>query len=165
MNIENIINILERFVDNGTSIQGAALVTSDGQLITDPPIGKWKNNESNEMAGMTTYFVNRLKEKIQYNGIKKISVEAEEGYIILGACDPYNFLLVKASPVTNVGLLTSEIRPILQELQAALKDKANSSSSNPVKSESSAQTTKKEKQISQYRGSNVDTLEGGLDYS
>lgn len=110
--------ILYELIAKPIGIQSAFLVTIEGQPITSP-IGI-SENSALIIAGTMLYLARSTHEELQWQGIEKISVQAQEGYVILANCTSDIFLLVKAAKALT-GLLDGEINRTIQRLQTALQ--------------------------------------------
>lgn len=110
--------ILCELIAKPIGIQSAFLVSLEGQPITSP-IGI-SENSALIIAGTMLYLARSTQEELQWQGIEKISVQAQEGYVILANCTPDVFLLVKAAKALS-GLLDGEINRTIQRLQTALQ--------------------------------------------
>lgn len=110
--------ILYELIAKPIGIQSAFLVTIDGQPITSP-IGI-SENSALIIAGTMLYLARSTHEELQWQGIEKISVQAQEGYVILANCTSEIFLLVKAAKALT-GLLDGEINRTIKRLQTALQ--------------------------------------------
>ncbi|UJB70737.1 hypothetical protein HRE53_06690 [Acaryochloris sp. 'Moss Beach'] len=110
--------ILYELIAKPIGIQSAFLVTIEGQPITSP-IGI-SENSALIIAGTMLYLARSTHEELQWQGIEKISVQAQEGYVILANCTSDIFLLVKAAKALT-GLLDGEINRTIKRLQTALQ--------------------------------------------
>lgn len=110
--------ILYELIAKPIGIQSAFLVSIEGQPITSP-IGI-SENSALIIAGTMLYLARSTHEELQWQGIEKISVQAQEGYVILANCTSDIFLLVKAAKALT-GLLDGEINRTIKRLQTALQ--------------------------------------------
>lgn len=110
--------ILYELIAKPIGIQSAFLVSLEGQPITSP-IGI-SENSALIIAGTMLYLARSTNEELQWQGIEKITVQAQEGYVILANCTPDVFLLVKAAKALS-GLLDGEINRTVKRLQTALE--------------------------------------------
>lgn len=110
--------ILYELIAKPIGIQSAFLVSLEGQPIT-APIGI-SENSALIIAGTMLYLARSTHEELQWQGIEKISVQAQEGYVILANCTPDVFLLIKAAKALS-GLLDGEINRTVKRLQTALQ--------------------------------------------
>lgn len=110
--------ILYDLIAKPIGIQGAFLVSLEGQPITSP-IGI-SENSALIIAGTMLYLARSTNEELQWQGIEKISVQAQEGYVILANCTPDVFLLVKTAKALS-GLLDGEINRTVKNLRTALQ--------------------------------------------
>ena len=118
MNTTKIDRILKELVSKPVGIQGAVLVSLEGQPITTP-IGM-NGNSALMMAGMMLYLAVKTREEFSWHNIENISVRGQEGHVILSACNQDIFLLIKAGSALT-GLLDVEINRTIKKLQSELK--------------------------------------------
>ncbi|NJM66813.1 MAG: hypothetical protein HC851_14695 [Acaryochloris sp. RU_4_1] len=114
----SLSQILQELIAKPIGIQGAFLVSLEGQPITSP-IGI-SENSALILAGTMLYVARSTHEELQWQGIEKISVQAQEGYVILAHCTPDVFLFVKAAKALS-GLLDGEINRTVKCLRTALQ--------------------------------------------
>mgnify|MGYP000020163720 CR=1 FL=1 len=110
--------ILQELISKPIGIQSALLVSLEGLPITTP-VGI-SENSALIIAGTMLYLARSTNEELQWQGIEKISVQAQEGYVILASCTPDVFLLVKTAKALS-GLLDGEINRTVKRLQMALQ--------------------------------------------
>lgn len=110
--------ILHELISKPIGIQSALLVSLEGLPIT-APVGI-SENSALIIAGTMLYLARSTNEELQWQGIEKISVQAQEGYVILASCTPDVFLLVKTAKTLS-GLLDGEINRTAKRLQMALQ--------------------------------------------
>ncbi|NEO34253.1 MAG: hypothetical protein F6K36_28395 [Symploca sp. SIO3C6] len=125
MDLERIKETLQEFVDRKNGIQGFALVGKGGVLITKPPIGNWNQNTVGLIAGIMAQLTTHIGERLKWDSAQDIYVESKDGYIMRVACSSHMFLLVKASNMTNQGLLEVAIAPIVEEIQAEINARSS----------------------------------------
>ena len=118
MNSNQIEDILRELTSKPIGIQGAVLVSSEGELIT-LPIG-FDENSALILAGVMLYLAKSTREELDWQGIDKISIQAKEGYLTLGNCGENIFLLVKAGQAVK-GLIEGQINRTIQQLQIELE--------------------------------------------
>ena len=117
MNHSKIDSILQELTSKPIGIQGAVLVSSEGQPITTP-VGM-SENSALIMAGTMLYLARSTCEEFNWQKIDNVSVRGQEGHIILAPCTELVFLLVKAGKVLT-GLLDGEINRTVKKLQSQL---------------------------------------------
>ena len=118
MNSNQIEDILRELTSKPIGIQGAVLVSSEGELIT-LPIG-FDENSALILAGIMLYLAKSTREELDWQGIDKISIQAKEGYLTLGNCGENIFLLVKAGQAVK-GLIEGQINRTIQQLKIELE--------------------------------------------
>jgi predicted regulator of Ras-like GTPase activity (Roadblock/LC7/MglB family) len=117
MNPGKIDSILQELTSKPIGIQGAVLVSSEGQPMT-APVGM-NENSTLIMAGTMLYLARSTCEEFNWQKVETISVRGQEGHIILAPCTETVFLLVKAGKVLT-GLLEGEINRTIKKLQIQL---------------------------------------------
>ncbi len=117
MPTSTIAEILMELVSKPIGIQGAVLVSLEGQPLT-VPIGMDENRVL-ILAGTMLYLARSVHEELNWNEIETISVRGQEGHILLSRCNPEVFLLVKAGKALT-GLLEGEINRTLKKVKAQL---------------------------------------------
>ncbi len=140
--------ILKELVYKTTGIQGAVLVSPQGQLLATP-IGI-DYNSTLIIAGTMLHLAGCISEEFNWQEIEQISVRAQEGYLILTICNQDVFLLVKTDNVPlgflegdinrNVRKLRTEIqgteaiqqKPLWDDSQITLADKAHLNTAQPA---------------------------------
>ncbi|WP_299488652.1 roadblock/LC7 domain-containing protein [Acaryochloris sp. IP29b_bin.137] len=110
--------ILHELIAKPIGIQSAFLVSLEGLPITSP-VGI-SEDSALIIAGTMLYLARSTHEELQWQGIEKITVQAQEGYVILANCTSGVFLLVKAAKALT-GLLDGEINRTVKRLQTALE--------------------------------------------
>lgn len=108
---------LKEFAAQLSEIQGLALVSAEGQLLT-PPIGL-DENSAEILAGMILQMAGQMQDELQWQELEQVSLGGAESYIRLSACTEDTFLLVQAAGV-SAGVLERDIRQIVKALQAQL---------------------------------------------
>jgi predicted regulator of Ras-like GTPase activity (Roadblock/LC7/MglB family) len=115
--LDQISVILRDLMSKPLEVKCTFLVSSEGQLLT-PPISM-DENSALILSGTMIYLSKSTIEELQWGGIDKISIQSDEGYVILAACTPDVFLLVQTGK-TLVGLLDGEINRVIQKVQTVL---------------------------------------------
>lgn len=111
--------ILQKLFSKPIGVQGAVLVSSEGQPLT-APVGM-DENSALILAGTMLYLAKNTCEECDWSEIETICVRAKNGHVVLSYCTPNVFLLVKVAKVLT-GLLDGEISRTVEKLQAQLKD-------------------------------------------
>ena len=111
--------ILQELSSKPIGIQGAVLVSSEGQPLT-APVGI-DENSALVLAGTMLYLAKNTCEECDWSEIETICVRAKNGHVVLSLCTPNVFLLVKAARVLT-GFLEGEISRTIKKLQAQLKE-------------------------------------------
>lgn len=113
-----INQILYDLIAKPIGIQSAFLVSIEGLPITSP--AGISEDSALIIAGTMLYLARSTNEELQWQGVEKIAVQAQEGHVILANCTPDVFLLVKAAKALT-GLLDGEINRTVKRLQTALE--------------------------------------------
>ena len=117
MNTDEIESILQELVSKPIGIQGAVVVSSEGQPVA-APIGM-DYNSALLLAGAMLYVAKSTCEEFNWPSIDTIAIRGQEGHVILNSCGQGNCLLVKAKG-TVAGLLEGEAIRTAKKLQAKL---------------------------------------------
>ena len=118
MNTGNIEIILKELAYKTTGIQGAVLVSPQGQPLATP-IGI-DHNSTLIIAGTMLHLAGCIREEFNWQEIEQVSVRAKEGYIILIICNQDVFLLVKTDNVP-LGFLEGDINRNVRKLRTELQ--------------------------------------------
>ncbi len=114
---QNLEIILSELVSKPIGIQGAVLVSSEGQAITRP-IGM-DEKPASIMAGTMLYLAKSTQQELSWQNIETVSVRSQQGYMILSICTAETYLLIKSDKVP-MGLLEGEMSRTISRLRAAL---------------------------------------------
>ena len=118
MNGEKLAETLEKLRAKPISIEGVALVSSEGQLMATP-LGMDENSVLNLTSTMF-YLAQSMQDEFNWQETDHICVRSREGHLILACCLPKFFLLVKAGK-SLTGLLEGEINRVVKKLQIQLQ--------------------------------------------
>ncbi|NJN38833.1 MAG: hypothetical protein HC790_09030 [Acaryochloridaceae cyanobacterium CSU_3_4] len=118
MNKETIETLLIQFVSSSTEVQGAVMVSAQGQPLTDP-IGISEASTS-MMAGVMLHLAGCVSEQCQWHAVDGVTIQAQEGYLILVQCSADLFLLIRANAVPS-GYLQHQIQQRLLKLRISLQ--------------------------------------------
>ncbi|MFK0734402.1 MAG: roadblock/LC7 domain-containing protein [Gloeotrichia echinulata GP01] len=118
MNIKKIEDILKRFASNTIGFKVVALVNFEGLPIYKIGIDE---NTASTNAGKMLYVDKLIREEFKWQVIEQIQIKGTEGYIILTACTPNFYLLVKFDDVPQ-GMLLGDLNPTVQKLKAVLEE-------------------------------------------
>jgi predicted regulator of Ras-like GTPase activity (Roadblock/LC7/MglB family) len=99
------------------AIEGVALVSPEGQLLARA-IGI-EENSSLILSGTLLYLANNTLEELAWDRVEQIAIRSQQGHLVLTACTPEAFLLVKTGKVLS-GLLEGEIQKARVRLQPLL---------------------------------------------
>lgn len=118
MNIETIETLLGDFVSDSTEIQGAVMVSPQGQPLTHP-IGL-SETSTHIMAGSMLQLASCVSAQCQWQAVNWVTIQALEGYLILAQCIQEVFLLIRAKEVPS-GYLQRYIQQYLEKLSVSLR--------------------------------------------
>ncbi len=110
--------ILQEFSQSISDIEGAILVSSQGQPITQA-IGL-EENTSQIVAGTILSAAAQLQAENQWSRYQQVCIRTPKGCVTLVACTEDIFLLVKTKKALS-GLLEREIQQLLRQIQQALQ--------------------------------------------
>ncbi|MCA1993263.1 MAG: roadblock/LC7 domain-containing protein [Coleofasciculus sp. S288] len=121
INTEKLTHILQDFVSTTASVQGAAMVTTDGlPLASSLPSGMDEERVSAMSAAMLS-LGERISRELVRGEMDRIYVHGDEGYSILTSCGPDAVFLVLAGRDAKQGVLMLEIKRAVVELELVLK--------------------------------------------
>ncbi|WP_013322205.1 roadblock/LC7 domain-containing protein [Gloeothece verrucosa] len=123
MNIYKINAILAEFMSQTEEIEGVVLISSNGQLLTEP-IGI-DINTAMILGGIFLHLAQNTYQQLDTQEIESISLRSGEGNLIFTACYPEVFLLVKSSNSLSFGLLERRIHLAAKMLQEQLQTNAD----------------------------------------
>jgi predicted regulator of Ras-like GTPase activity (Roadblock/LC7/MglB family) len=109
--------ILRDLMAKPIAIEGVALVSPEGQLL-ERAIGI-EENSSLILSGTLLYLANNTLEELAWDRVEQIAIRSHQGHLVLTACTPEAFLLVKTGKVLS-GLLEGEIQKVRVRLQQLL---------------------------------------------
>ena len=108
--------IVQTFVDETSHVQGAALVTPEGlPLAGSLPMGLAESRAA-AMAAAVVSIGDRIGDELQRGPVQHILMEGSDGYSILTLCGKEALFLVLASTEVKQGVLTIEIRRVVEEM-------------------------------------------------
>lgn len=117
MNKVTIEILLADFVAASTEIQGAVIVSPQGQPLTHP-IGL-SEASTHIMAGAMLHLAGCVSEQCHWQSADWVTVQALEGYLILTQCIQDIFLLIRSQDVPS-GYLLRYIQHYLDKLRTSL---------------------------------------------
>jgi predicted regulator of Ras-like GTPase activity (Roadblock/LC7/MglB family) len=115
---DRVDRILQEFASQSLEIEGAFLVSSQGQPIT-VAMGM-EYNSALILAGTMLRLAQMVREEYTWQEIEQVSIRAQEGYVILFRCSEEIFLLVKTARVPW-GFLDRDIHRTVRTLQTELQ--------------------------------------------
>jgi predicted regulator of Ras-like GTPase activity (Roadblock/LC7/MglB family) len=119
VNTNRLEVILKALVAKPIGIQGAALVSSEGQVMV-APVGMDELSAS-MVAGTMLYLAKSTQEELKWQEIDTVSVRAPEGYVLLSNCSLNTYLLIRSGKVP-MGLLEGEIGRTISKLKVVLNN-------------------------------------------
>ncbi|WP_299488417.1 hypothetical protein [Acaryochloris sp. IP29b_bin.137] len=118
MNKVAIETLLADFVSTSSEIQGAVMVSPQGQPLTHP-IGI-SETSTHIMAGSMLHLAGCVSEQCHWRAVDWVTVQALEGYLILTQCIQDIFLLIRSQDVPS-GYLLRYIQHYLDKLRTSLR--------------------------------------------
>ncbi|AFY78277.1 MAG: hypothetical protein IGR93_08260 [Hydrococcus sp. C42_A2020_068] len=115
---DRVDRILQEFASRSLEIEGAFLVSSQGQPIT-VAMGM-EYNSALILAGTMLRLAQIVREEYAWQEIEQVSIRSQEGYVILFRCSKEVFLLVKTARVPW-GFLDRDIHRTVKTLQSELQ--------------------------------------------
>ena len=116
-------SILQELIAKPIDIQGAVLVSAEGQPITMPQ--GLSEHSACMLAGAMLYLAHQSREELHWKTSDAVSVRGQEGCIILSHCYADVYLLVKAGKVP-MGLLEGEVNRTITRLRSTMATPAPS---------------------------------------
>ncbi len=110
--------ILRQLVSKSIGIQGATLVSAEGQMLL-VPIGL-DENQASILAGNMLWLFRNTQEELDWQKTDSISIRGSEGFLILKYCSPDIYLLVKSDKVP-IGLIEGEVSRAVEKLVSVLE--------------------------------------------
>ena len=107
---------VQTFVANIRHVQGAALVTVEGLPVVGTLPPGFNEAKTAAMAAAAITIGDRIGQELQRGVVQHIWVEGTNGYSILALCGHETLLLVLANLEAKQGLLTLEIRRLIEEI-------------------------------------------------
>jgi predicted regulator of Ras-like GTPase activity (Roadblock/LC7/MglB family) len=117
MNINNLTVILKQLFTK-PGIQGAALVSAEGQVIVTP-IGM-DEDTAGILAGHMLCLLKNMQDEMLWPEIETVSVRSQKGHLILRSCGVNLYLLINSEKVP-IGLLEGEVSRAVEKLRAELE--------------------------------------------
>jgi predicted regulator of Ras-like GTPase activity (Roadblock/LC7/MglB family) len=114
---------LQELIAKPIDIQGAVLVSAEGQPITMPQ--GLSEHSACMLAGAMLYLAHQSREELHWKTSDAVSVRGQEGCIILSHCYADVYLLVKAGKVP-MGLLEGEVNRTITRLRSTMATPAPS---------------------------------------
>ncbi len=110
--------ILRQLVSKSIGIQGATLVSSEGQMLL-VPIGL-DENQASILAGNMLWLFRNTQAELDWQKTDSISIRGSGGFLILKYCSPDIYLLVKSDKVP-IGLIEGEVSRAVEKLVSVLE--------------------------------------------
>ncbi|HEY9828575.1 MAG TPA: hypothetical protein V6D19_24330, partial [Stenomitos sp.] len=117
MNANPLEAILQQLVAKPIGIQGAALLSREGQAIV-MPIGI-DENTAGILAGSMLQLLSSTQAELGWQEIDTVTVRSQAGHLLLKSCNADTYLLIQSGKVP-VGLLEGEVNRTAEKLREAL---------------------------------------------
>ncbi|MGL5805922.1 MAG: roadblock/LC7 domain-containing protein [Xenococcaceae cyanobacterium] len=113
-------NVLQNFVNSTPNIEGSALVSPDGLVLTSVLPNHMDEERTAAMSAAMLSLGERIGMELARGSIERILIQGEKGYSILVGCGNDAVLLVLANQSAKQGLLFLEIKRLVTEIKPLL---------------------------------------------
>ncbi len=116
MKEEKINAVLQNLKDSNSSIDGAALVTSDGLMISS---NLSKNMDEDRISAMSAALLSlseRAVEELEKGVPEQVTIKGDNGYIILTSASQEAVLTVTTSKSAKLGLIYLDVKKSAKQL-------------------------------------------------
>jgi len=120
-NLSSLQGILQNFVAGSASIQGAAVVTSDGLPLASILPGMMDEEKTAAMSAAMLSLGERIGSELARGTIDRIFVQGTTGYGVLTSCGDDAMLLTLASPDAKQGMLFLEIKQMTDQVASVFR--------------------------------------------
>jgi uncharacterized protein len=121
-NTEKLEDILENFLASTADVEGVAVVTPDGlSLASSLPVNINEQRVSAMSVAMLS-LAERIGKELARGDIYCLSVEGEEGLIILTSCGEKAVFIILATKTAKQGFLMLDIKRTLAKIKPILSD-------------------------------------------
>ncbi len=118
---EEIINrALQEFVDSSQNIEGAALVTSNGLMISSYLPDETDEDRVSAMSAALLSLSERAVEELKKETPQQVTVKGDKGYIVMTPAGEEAVLMAIADNKVKLGLLYTEIKTAAERIQKTL---------------------------------------------
>jgi len=118
---EEIINrALQEFVGSSQNIEGAALVTSDGLMISSYLPSEMDEDRVSAMSAALLSLSERAVEELEKGTPQQVTIKGDKGYIVITSAGEEAVLMAMADVKVKLGLLYMEIKTAAERIQKAL---------------------------------------------
>ncbi len=117
MKEKKINEILHNLVVTNSSIEGVALVTSDGLMISSHLPGNMDEDRISAVSAALLSLSERVVEEVEKGVPEQVTIKGSEGYIVLTSAGEEAVLTVTASNSAKLGLLYLDIKKAATELK------------------------------------------------
>ncbi|AEA33883.1 roadblock/LC7 domain-containing protein [Hippea maritima] len=117
---EELINkTLQELVGSTQSIEGAALVTSDGLMISSYLPGDMDEDRVSAMSAALLSLSERAVEELEKGVPQQVTIRGDKGYIVITSAGEEAVLMVITDDKVKLGLLYMEIKTAAQKIKSA----------------------------------------------
>lgn len=120
-NLSSLQGILQNFVAGSASIQGAAVVTSDGLPLASILPGMMDEEKTAAMSAAMLSLGERIGSELARGTIDRIFVQGTTGYGVLTSCGDDAMLLTLATPDAKQGMLFLEIKQMTDQVASVFR--------------------------------------------
>ncbi len=117
MKEKKIDEILHNLVVTNSSIEGVALVTSDGLMISSHLPGNMDEDRISAVSAALLSLSERVVEEVEKGTPEQVTIKGSEGYIVLTSAGEEAVLTVTTSNNAKLGLLYLDIKKAANELK------------------------------------------------
>jgi len=117
---EELINrTLQELVNSSQHIEGAALVTSDGLMISSYLPSEMDEDRVSAMSAALLSLSERAVEELEKGIPQQVTIKGDKGYIVITSAGEEAVLMVMAADKVKLGLLYMEIKSAADKIKKA----------------------------------------------
>ncbi len=117
MKEQKINDVLHNLVVANSSIEGVALVTSDGLMISSQLPGNMDEDRISAMSAALLSLSERAVEEMDKGVPEQVTIRGSNGYIVLTSAGEEAVLTVTANNSAKLGLLYLDIKKAASEIK------------------------------------------------
>ncbi|WP_022670120.1 roadblock/LC7 domain-containing protein [Hippea alviniae] len=117
---EELINrTLQELVNSSQNIEGAALVTADGLMISSYLPSDMDEDRVSAMSAALLSLSERAVEELEKGIPQQVTIKGDKGYIVITSAGEEAVLMVITNDKVKLGLLYMEIKGAAEKIQKA----------------------------------------------